>query len=105
MFLILGIIGFGALIGALAQFILGREGRGMDWGMAILSGLVGSFVGGLLGSLIAGDGLKLRPSGVIGSLIGAIIVTAIWRYFAHKKEAERKAAAAANKRSGRHHPR
>ncbi|MFT3852211.1 MAG: GlsB/YeaQ/YmgE family stress response membrane protein [Ilumatobacteraceae bacterium] len=77
--LILGIIGFGALVGAAAQFVLGRQGRGIDWGMAIVAGLVGSFVGGLLGSLVAGDGLRLRPSGVIGSIVGAIIVTLIWR--------------------------
>jgi hypothetical protein len=31
----------------------------------------------LLISLIAGDGLDLRPSGIIGSLVGAVIVTAI----------------------------
>ncbi len=79
--LILGIIGFGVLVGAAAQFILGRRGRGVDWGMALGAGLIGSFVGGLLASLIAGDGLAFRPSGVIGSIIGAVIVTAIWRWF------------------------
>ena len=55
--------------------------RGIDWGMAIVAGLVGSFVGGLLASLIAGDGLEFRPSGFIGSIIGAVIVTLVWRYF------------------------
>src|SRR5262249_31997674 len=49
--------------------------------MAIVAGLVGSFVGGLLISLLAGDGLHFRPSGIIGSLVGAVIVTALWRYF------------------------
>ena len=78
--LILGIIGFGALVGAAAQFILGRHGRGIDWGMAIIAGIIGSFVGGLIASLIAGDGLAFKASGVIGSIVGAIIVTAIWRW-------------------------
>jgi uncharacterized membrane protein YeaQ/YmgE (transglycosylase-associated protein family) len=32
--------------------------------------LIGSFVGGLLVSLLAGDGLSFRPSGIIGSLVG-----------------------------------
>ena len=78
--LILGLILFGMLIGALAQLILGK-GRGrIDWTMAIVAGLVGSFVGGLLASLLAGDGLELRPSGIIGSIVGALIVTAIWRW-------------------------
>ncbi len=78
--LILGMILFGMLVGAAAQLILGREGKSVDWTMAIVAGLVGSFVGGLLASLIAGDGLTLRPSGIIGSLVGAVIVTAVWRW-------------------------
>jgi len=75
--LILGIIAFGILVGWLAQLVLGRRGREVDWALALIAGLVGSFVGGLLASLIAGDGLDLRPSGLIGSFIGALIVTAI----------------------------
>ncbi|MBD8058005.1 GlsB/YeaQ/YmgE family stress response membrane protein [Cellulomonas sp. JH27-2] len=78
--LILGLILFGMLIGAAAQLILGREGKRIDWTMAIVAGLVGSFVGGLLVSLIAGDGIKFRASGIIGSIVGAIIVTLIWRW-------------------------
>jgi uncharacterized membrane protein YeaQ/YmgE (transglycosylase-associated protein family) len=85
--LIIGLILFGMLVGALAQLILGRHGRGIDWSMAILAGLVGSFVGGLLASLIAGDGLAFRPSGVVGSIVGAIIVTAIWRWARSRQSA------------------
>jgi uncharacterized membrane protein YeaQ/YmgE (transglycosylase-associated protein family) len=101
--LILGIILFGFLIGWLAQFILGRAAYTTDWTMALVAGLGGSFVGGLLASLLAGDGLALKPSGIIGSIIGALIITAIWQWYANKKrqgsdEAEQKAA-----RSGRHH--
>ena len=77
--LIIGLILFGMLVGAAAQLILGKGSRGIDWSMAIVAGLVGSFVGGLLASLIAGDGLELRPSGIIGSIVGAIIVTLVWR--------------------------
>lgn len=83
--LIIGIIGFGMLVGAIAQLILGRGGRGFDWGMAIIAGLVGSFVGGLIVSLIAGDGLAFRPSGIIGSIVGAVIVTAVWRALAARR--------------------
>jgi uncharacterized membrane protein YeaQ/YmgE (transglycosylase-associated protein family) len=78
--LILGIILFGMVVGAGAQLILGRERRGIDWSMAIVAGLVGSFIGGLLISLLAGDGLRLRPSGIIGSLVGALVVTGVWRW-------------------------
>jgi uncharacterized membrane protein YeaQ/YmgE (transglycosylase-associated protein family) len=80
--LILGLILFGMVIGAGAQLILGRGGHGIDWTMAIVAGLVGSFVGGLLFSLLAGDGIELAASGIIGSLIGAVVVTAIWRWYA-----------------------
>lgn len=77
--LILGIILFGMLIGAAAQLILGRRASGINWTVALVSGLVGSFIGGLLASMISGQGLALRPSGIIGSLVGALIVTAAWQ--------------------------
>lgn len=83
--LILGIILFGLLIGAGAQLILGRGARGIDWTTALVAGLVGSFVGGLLISLIAGDGIELRPSGIIGSLVGAVIVTAAMSWWRARK--------------------
>ena len=73
--LILTIIVFGMAIGWVAQLILGR---GTNWAEAIVAGLVGSFVGGLIASLIAGDGIEIHPSGIIGSIVGAIIVLAIW---------------------------
>ncbi|MFC8732128.1 GlsB/YeaQ/YmgE family stress response membrane protein [Luteimicrobium sp. NPDC057192] len=85
--LIIGLILFGMLVGALAQLILGRQGKGIDWTMAIVAGLVGSFVGGLLASLIAGDGLAFRPSGVVGSIVGAIVVTVIWRWARSRQRA------------------
>lgn len=76
--LILGIILVGLFCGWIAQLLLGRRGpRQIDMGLALVAGLVGSFVGGLLISLLSGDGLALRASGIIGSIIGAVIVTAI----------------------------
>ena len=89
--LIIAIILFGMLVGAAAQLILGRESKGgsrsIDWTLAFVAGLVGSFVGGLLASLLAGDGLELRPSGIVGSIIGAVIVTAVWRWSAARRAA------------------
>jgi uncharacterized membrane protein YeaQ/YmgE (transglycosylase-associated protein family) len=85
--LILGIILFGMLVGAAAQFILGKSGPSVDWGLALSAGLIGSFIGGLLISFISGDGLELRPSGIIGSIIGALIVTAGWRWYRAKNPA------------------
>jgi uncharacterized membrane protein YeaQ/YmgE (transglycosylase-associated protein family) len=79
--LLLAILGFGVLAGAVAQLVLGTGLYRVDWGEALVAGLVGSFVGGMLASLLAGDGLRLRPSGLIGSIIGAIVVTAAYRWY------------------------
>ena len=70
--LILGIILFGVVAGWVARTILGRSD--LSWGRTIHYGLIGSFVGGLVLSLIFGDGLALRPSGIIGSILGAMLV-------------------------------
>ncbi|MGC4932073.1 GlsB/YeaQ/YmgE family stress response membrane protein [Gordonia sp. DT30] len=80
--LILAIIVFGMVIGALAQLIIGGKNMwNIDWGLAIVAGLVGSFVGGLLISLLSGDGISFRPSGIIGSLVGALVVTGGWVWY------------------------
>ncbi|MDG3012240.1 GlsB/YeaQ/YmgE family stress response membrane protein [Rhodococcus sp. D2-41] len=79
--LIIGILVFGMLIGAAAQLVVGKSNAGIDWGLAFAAGVIGSFIGGLLVSLIAGDGLAFRPSGIIGSLVGAIIVTTGWSWW------------------------
>ncbi len=88
--LILGIILFGMAVGWLAQVVLGRSSGQTDWTMALVAGLVGSFVGGLLASLIAGDGLSLRPSGLIGSFVGAVIVTVLWQRFGSSATSKRR---------------
>lgn len=90
--LIIGILVAGLVVGAIAQMILGRSGSSLDWGMALAAGLGGSFVGGLLLSVIFGDGLSIRPSGIIGSILGAIVVTFLWMRFDPTKRAEANAA-------------
>jgi uncharacterized membrane protein YeaQ/YmgE (transglycosylase-associated protein family) len=79
--LLLAILGLGLFAGAVAQLVLGTGVYDINWGEAIVAGLVGSFVGGLLASLIAGDGIQLRASGIIGSIIGAIVVSAAHRWY------------------------
>jgi uncharacterized membrane protein YeaQ/YmgE (transglycosylase-associated protein family) len=51
----------------------------------LVAGFAGSFVGGMIGSFLAGDGFNLRPSGIIGSVLGAVIVLAIWQAVQAKK--------------------
>ena len=73
------------IIGAIAGFIAralvpGRDAMGII--PTIVLGIVGSFIGGFLGALIFGkdalDGL-LQPSGIIGSIIGAVIALLVYR--------------------------
>jgi uncharacterized membrane protein YeaQ/YmgE (transglycosylase-associated protein family) len=78
--LIISIIIVGLIAGALARLIVpGKQDLSIP--ATILIGIVGSFVGGFLGYLLfhkdAQNGF-LQPSGLIGSVIGAIIVLLVW---------------------------
>ena len=90
--LILALIVLGMGIGWIAQLIMGRNTTQIDWTLALVAGTLGSFVGGLLFSLLAGDGLAIKPSGLIGSLRGALIVTAVWQAIAKKQRAAARVA-------------
>jgi uncharacterized membrane protein YeaQ/YmgE (transglycosylase-associated protein family) len=77
--LIMTIILIALATGWVAQLILGRTRPGKNnWAEALAAGFIGSFVGGALFSLIAGDGFDIKPSGIIGSIVGAVIVLAVW---------------------------
>jgi uncharacterized membrane protein YeaQ/YmgE (transglycosylase-associated protein family) len=88
--LLLGIILFGMLVGAGAQLLVGKQAKGVDWGRALVAGIVGSFLGGLIISLLSGDGLALRPSGILGSLAGAIIVTLAWQWWLTRRRTSKR---------------
>ena len=90
--LILGLIIFGLMAGAIAQLILGRSGWKINWPMAMVTGLIGSFVGGLLISLLTGNGLNLRPSGIIGSIGGALLVTLAYQWWQKRSARSSKTA-------------
>ena len=77
--ILLFILVWGMFAGWVAHLLLARN-QPINWAELLVVGLVGSFVGGLLISLLTGDGLALRPSGIIGSIVGAILVTLAWNY-------------------------
>jgi len=81
--LILAIIATGMLIGWIAQLALGQGTR--PDGQSLVVGVAGSFVGGMLGSLLAGDGLAIRPSGIIGTFVGAVVVIVVWNAVARRQ--------------------
>ncbi len=82
--ILLAILVIGMFAGWLAQLILGRSTRQIDWQLALGAGFAGSFVGGLLLSVLFGDGLSIAPSGLIGSTLGAVVVTAIYQWWRSK---------------------
>jgi len=78
--LIITVIVVGLIAGALARLLVpGRQSMSILTTMVL--GIVGSFVGGFLGYLLfhkdAADGF-FQPSGLIGSVIGAVVVLLIW---------------------------
>jgi uncharacterized membrane protein YeaQ/YmgE (transglycosylase-associated protein family) len=85
---IIGMIIIGAIAGFVARALVpGKDSMSIP--ATILLGIVGSFVGGLLASLLfgAGEGESfLRPSGLIGSIIGAIIALVIFNAVTGRKK-------------------
>ena len=79
MYLILALILIGMVAGFVAERVVYPEWK-IDWTEAFIVGIAGSFLGGLAASLIAGDGFALRASGIIGSIIGAIVLLAILKW-------------------------
>jgi uncharacterized membrane protein YeaQ/YmgE (transglycosylase-associated protein family) len=78
---IVSMIVVGLVAGLLARALMpGNDAMG--WISTILLGIVGSFVGGFLASVLLHDNTAntsdLHPTGLVGSVIGALIVLGIW---------------------------
>jgi uncharacterized membrane protein YeaQ/YmgE (transglycosylase-associated protein family) len=71
----------GVVAGYLARLLV-KGHDPMTWWQTILLGIVGSVVGGFGGYLLFGwddDEGFLQPSGLISSIIGAILALLVWR--------------------------
>jgi uncharacterized membrane protein YeaQ/YmgE (transglycosylase-associated protein family) len=75
--LILAIIVIAIVAGWAANVVVGK-GKRYSTQELFFAGIIGSFVGGLIFSLIAGNGLDIAISGLIGSTIGAVVVLLIY---------------------------
>jgi uncharacterized membrane protein YeaQ/YmgE (transglycosylase-associated protein family) len=86
---IIVLIVIGAIAGFIARAVIpGKQDLGI--GMTIVLGIIGSVVGNLLGSLIfEPHKFELGTSGIIGSIIGAIIVLGIYVMATNKKRITR----------------
>lgn len=77
----MGVIGFlimGLIAGFLARWLMPGPDS-MGWVGTMVLGVIGSFVGGTLAAMLFGGSLELSASGLIGSIIGALIVLWAWR--------------------------
>lgn len=81
----LGFVLFLLIIGVVAGFLARLLVPGPDpmtvW-QTILLGIVGSFIGGFIGYVLFrndGDDGAFQASGLVGSVVGAVIALLIWR--------------------------
>jgi uncharacterized membrane protein YeaQ/YmgE (transglycosylase-associated protein family) len=81
--LIVSLVVIGLIAGAIARLLVPGQ-QNLSILATIVLGIIGSFVGGFLGYLIfhkdAQNGF-FQPSGIIGSVIGAVIVLLLWIRF------------------------
>ena len=75
--IILAFVVIALVAGYIANYLVGKGRHFEQWEMFV-AGIVGSFVGGLIFNLIAGNGFDISVTGLIGSTLGAIIVLAIY---------------------------
>jgi uncharacterized membrane protein YeaQ/YmgE (transglycosylase-associated protein family) len=81
----IGFILFLLIIGVIAGFLAralvpGRDA--MSFGQTVILGIVGSFIGGFIGYALFhkdGEDGAFQASGLVGSVLGAIVALLIWR--------------------------
>ena len=99
---ILSLLIIGIIAGFLARLLVpGRDP--MSLGQTLLLGVLGSLLGGFLGWAIFGKDLDdgaLQASGIIGSVIGAMLLLLLWR--AVTRDRGRRGALDGRRGIGRH---
>ena len=85
---IIGLVVIGIIAGFIARLLVpGPDPMGFVATMVL--GIIGSFVGGFLGALRFGKDLDtegwFQASGIIGSIIGAVVVLLLYRAVTHRR--------------------
>jgi uncharacterized membrane protein YeaQ/YmgE (transglycosylase-associated protein family) len=78
MWTILIFIVIGMVAGWAASLLIRREKYPTDWGVLFIIGISGSLIAGIVVNLLMGEGFRVRPGGVIGSILVACIL--LWLY-------------------------
>ena len=93
MFAIMAFVVIGMVAGWAASLLIRHDMHPTDWGVLFVIGVAGSLVAGILINLIMGDGFKIQPGGVIGSVAFACLI--LWIYTrVHTPQHERAETAA-----------
>lgn len=84
---IIGMLILGLVAGAIAKLIMpGKDPGGII--VTMLLGIAGSFVGGFLARAVSGGARTDMTAGLIGSIIGAVILLAIYRLIVKRRHRE-----------------
>ena len=83
----MGVIGwiiFGLVVGAIARLLMpGRQPMGFI--LTTLLGIAGAFVGGYIGTMLAGQPMEMtEPSGWIGAILGALLLLFLYGMMARR---------------------
>jgi uncharacterized membrane protein YeaQ/YmgE (transglycosylase-associated protein family) len=78
MFILVAFIVIAIVAGWVANYLVGKKRHYEPWELFVI-GIVGSFIGGtLFAFLFDGGSFDIRPSGLIGSCIGAVVALVIY---------------------------
>ncbi len=98
MWTILIFIVIGMTAGWAASLLIRHDMHPNDWGALFIIGVAGSLIAGILLNLIMGDGFKIAPGGLIGSIAVSCLLLWIYTRRNNQVHARRKTTADGNHR-------
>jgi uncharacterized membrane protein YeaQ/YmgE (transglycosylase-associated protein family) len=96
MWTILIFIVIGMVAGWAASLLIRHDMHPTDWGVLFIVGVTGSLIAGTAVNLILGDGFRIRPGGVIGSIAVSCLILWIYTRVHNRGQEQRRSAPKAN---------